>query len=74
MGRAGAVRATHTNDGRAGKIRHVTSEAGLALLDASHWASEQPWLRSAAEALTAVVDVEAVVSTLCTDPWTVRHP
>ncbi len=51
---------------------HVTSEApaGLALLDAAHWASEWPWLSSAAQALTRVVGVEAVVSTLCTDPWT----
>lgn len=51
---------------------HPSSEApeGLALLDAAHWATEWPWLASAAAALTRVVGVEAVVSTLCTDPWT----
>lgn len=51
---------------------HAASEApeGLALVDAAHWASEWPWLTAAATALTRVVDVEAVVSTLCTDPWT----
>jgi putative NIF3 family GTP cyclohydrolase 1 type 2 len=51
---------------------HPASEApeGLALVDAAHWATEWPWLATAAAALTRVVDVEAVVSTLCTDPWT----
>lgn len=51
---------------------HVASEApeGLALLDASHWATEWPWLPWAAQALARVVDVETSVSTLCTDPWT----
>ena len=53
---------------------HMTIEApeGLALLDASHWATEQPWLSRAADALASLVDVEVVVSTLCTDPWTSR--
>ena len=51
---------------------HPVSEApeGLALIDAAHWATEWPWLPTAAAALTRVVGVEAVVSTLCTDPWT----
>lgn len=49
---------------------HPASEAGLALLDAAHWATEWPWLSAAAAALTRVVGVETVVSTLCTDPWT----
>ena len=51
---------------------HPASEApeGLALLDAAHWATEWPWLASGAAALTRLVDVETVVSTLCTDPWT----
>lgn len=51
---------------------HPASEApeGLALVDAAHWATEWPWLSAAAAALTRVVDVEAVVSTMCTDPWT----
>ena len=52
---------------------HPASEApeGLALVDAAHWATEWPWLATAAEALTRVVDVEAVVSTTRTDPWTI---
>ncbi len=51
---------------------HVASEAPerLALIDAAHWATEQPWLSLAAQALTRVVGVEAHVSTVCTDPWT----
>ena len=51
---------------------HVASEAplGLVLLDASHWATEWPWLPAAAQALARVVDVQTSVSTLCTDPWT----
>lgn len=51
---------------------HPSSEAPeeLALLDASHWATEWPWLTAAAAALARVVDVETAVSALCTDPWT----
>ncbi|MGB8649586.1 MAG: Nif3-like dinuclear metal center hexameric protein [Mycobacteriales bacterium] len=51
---------------------HPASEApeGLALVDAAHWATEWPWLASAAQALTRVVGVETAVSTTCTDPWT----
>lgn len=51
---------------------HRTTERpeGLALIDAAHWATEQPWLATAAAALTRVVGVETVVSELRTDPWT----
>ena len=51
---------------------HRTSErpAGLGLIDAAHWATEQPWLATAAAALTRVVGVETVISTIRTDPWT----
>ncbi|MHB8961388.1 MAG: Nif3-like dinuclear metal center hexameric protein [Candidatus Limnocylindrales bacterium] len=51
---------------------HPASEApeGLALLDAAHWATEWPWLGDAARRLTAATNVETVVSTLVTDPWT----
>ncbi len=69
----GAARAAGADAFLTADLRHhVTSEApaGLALLDAAHWATEWPWLSSAAAALTRVVGVEAVVSTLCTDPWT----
>jgi putative NIF3 family GTP cyclohydrolase 1 type 2 len=54
---------------------HATSEAvadtGLALVDAAHWATEWPWLRQLADALATTV--EATVSTLVTDPWTVHR-
>ncbi|HUR12912.1 MAG TPA: Nif3-like dinuclear metal center hexameric protein [Mycobacteriales bacterium] len=51
---------------------HRVSERppGLALIDAAHWATEQPWLATAAAALARVVQVDTVVSTLRTDPWT----
>jgi dinuclear metal center YbgI/SA1388 family protein len=55
---------------------HRTSERpeGLGLIDAAHWATEQPWLATAAAALARVLGggtaVEAVVSRIRTDPWT----
>jgi dinuclear metal center YbgI/SA1388 family protein len=51
---------------------HRTSERpeGLGLVDAAHWATEQPWLARAATALARVVGVETAVSTIRTDPWT----
>ena len=50
-----------------------TEAGGPALLDAAHWATEQPWLAQAAAALTtalAPATVEILVSELVTDPWT----
>jgi dinuclear metal center YbgI/SA1388 family protein len=63
---------------------HRTSEAvadyGIALLDAAHWATEQPWVVSAAALLAADLreagtTVVVTPSTLVTDPWTLhaRH-
>jgi len=43
-----------------------------ALVDLSHYASEWVWLKSAADDLAASASVEAVVSTIRTDPWTAR--
>ncbi|WP_327046850.1 Nif3-like dinuclear metal center hexameric protein [Microbispora sp. NBC_01189] len=48
---------------------------GPALVDASHWATEWPWLADAAERLTSVLaaggtTVEARVSGAVTDAWT----
>lgn len=51
--------------------RALERPEGLALIDAAHWATEWPWLVPTAEWLTRVVGVEAVVSTLRTDPWTI---
>lgn len=57
---------------------HNTSEGpeGLALLDAAHWATEQPWVSEAAAALARVVGVTTSASTTCTDPFVtaVRSP
>jgi dinuclear metal center YbgI/SA1388 family protein len=54
---------------------HATAEAveetGVAMVDAAHWATEWPWLQQAAKVMATTV--EATVSTLVTDPWTVHH-
>lgn len=53
-------------------------ELGLPyLIDATHWASEWPWLPRAADvlrraALARNVDLDVHVSTLVTDPWTLH--
>jgi dinuclear metal center YbgI/SA1388 family protein len=51
---------------------HSTLERpeGLAVIDAAHWATEHPWTRAAADALARVVEVDTLVSTTCTDPFT----
>ena len=50
--------------------------AGMALVDAAHWATEAPWLDVLADALRArfgtTVDVD--VSRTVTDPWTLHVP
>ncbi|HEY7272638.1 MAG TPA: Nif3-like dinuclear metal center hexameric protein [Actinoplanes sp.] len=55
---------------------HPASEhlaaGGPALLDVAHWASERPWLDDVAAWLRGSFPVEAVVSDLDTDPWTVH--
>ena len=55
---------------------HPASEhlaaGGPALLDVAHWASERPWLDEVAEWLRGTFPVEALVSDLDTDPWTVH--
>lgn len=46
---------------------------GPALVDVAHWASEWPWCQQAASMIDRAVGgtVEVIVSTRCTDPWTV---
>jgi dinuclear metal center YbgI/SA1388 family protein len=59
---------------------HPTQEAalrGLALVDATHWATEWLWLQGAADQLVADMSasgstVEAHVSTISTDPWSLH--
>jgi dinuclear metal center YbgI/SA1388 family protein len=54
------------------------SGGGPALLDVGHWASEHPWLHDAArlvlEGLGSPDSVEARVSVIRTDPWTLLVP
>ncbi|MFV2101349.1 Nif3-like dinuclear metal center hexameric protein [Micromonospora sp. LOL_024] len=50
---------------------HLASD-GPALLDATHWATERPWLDDLAAVLRAAPGVETLVSDLATDPWTVH--
>jgi dinuclear metal center YbgI/SA1388 family protein len=52
---------------------HVAA-GGPALLDAAHWATERPWLDDVAEMLRTGLGIDAVVSDLDTDPWTVHAP
>jgi dinuclear metal center YbgI/SA1388 family protein len=55
---------------------HPASEhlaaGGPALLDVAHWASERPWLDDVAGWLRGRFAIDAVVSDLDTDPWTVH--
>jgi dinuclear metal center YbgI/SA1388 family protein len=60
---------------------HRTSEAvadyDIALIDAAHWATEQPWVVRAAAGLAADLSaagttLETSASTIVTDPWTVH--
>ena len=75
--RAAGVDAYLTADLR----HHPASEAReaglLALVDAAHWATEWPWLRSAERDLHAAAEkhgwtLETKVSHLVTDPWTLH--
>jgi dinuclear metal center YbgI/SA1388 family protein len=50
---------------------HV-AERGPALVDVAHWASERPWLDEVAGWLRGQFPVDAIVSDLDTDPWTVH--
>lgn len=55
---------------------HPASEhlagGGPALLDATHWATERPWLDDVAAFLREAAGVETIVSDLDTDPWTLH--
>jgi len=59
---------------------HPASEhgegGGPALIDAPHWATEQPWLHDAASRLRSALGdtVETIVSGLVTDPWNLHQP
>jgi dinuclear metal center YbgI/SA1388 family protein len=68
-----------TADLRHHPASELAEEAGVALVDAPHWATEHPWLAEAAEQLTAALadagtTVKTTVSTRVTDPWTLHAP
>ena len=61
-----------TADLRHHPVSEIVEDGGVALVDVAHWASEWPWLGHAARLLTTV---EATVSPIITDPWTLHaHP
>jgi dinuclear metal center YbgI/SA1388 family protein len=47
---------------------------GPALIDASHWATERPWLDDVAGAIRGRTGLAVTVSDLVTDPWTSHVP
>jgi dinuclear metal center YbgI/SA1388 family protein len=80
--RAAGVDAYLTADLRhhpASEAREHAGPAGLALLDAAHWATEWPWLEQAAAQLDAVSErhgwgLRTHVSRRVTDPWISHKP
>ncbi len=63
-----------TSDARHHHTLDSTAAYGIAIVDAAHWATEHPWLHSAAALLQArlpatVGTVTTYVSDLVTDPW-----
>ncbi|MGW5377680.1 Nif3-like dinuclear metal center hexameric protein [Nocardia sp. NPDC003999] len=64
-----------TSDLRHHPVDEHLRTGGPALVDAAHWATEFPWCAQAeAVVRTALPGLETRVSTLRTDPWTVRAP
>jgi dinuclear metal center YbgI/SA1388 family protein len=69
---AAGVDAFLTSDLRHHPASEHVAAGGPALLDAAHWATERPWLDELAGYLRDRFGVEAIVSDLDTDPWTVH--
>ena len=67
-----------TSDLRHHPASEFLEQGGPALVDVAHWAAEWTWLPSVASKVAEALGdssgdtVETRVSTLCTDPWTVR--
>jgi len=64
-----------TADLRHHRAQDHLADGGCALIDVAHWASEWPWLRTAAEQLVSDLAQEGMTitancSTTPTDPWT----
>jgi dinuclear metal center YbgI/SA1388 family protein len=67
-----------TSDLKHHSVSEGVADLGIALIDAAHWATEQPWCGQAADLLRRDLGeqgttVEITVSSLVTDPWTVHH-
>jgi dinuclear metal center YbgI/SA1388 family protein len=52
---------------------HVAQDAGLPLIDVSHWASESLWLPLAAKSISSRLPLPIHVSRENTDPWIFRR-
>jgi dinuclear metal center YbgI/SA1388 family protein len=66
-----------TSDLKHHRSSEALAECGIALVDAAHWATEQPWVPAAASLLTADLlaagtTVDARASMTVTDPWTLH--
>ena len=63
-----------TSDLRHHPAAEFVEKSGPALVDVAHWAAEWTWLPVIAARLGEALgnEVETRVSTLCTDPWTMR--
>jgi putative NIF3 family GTP cyclohydrolase 1 type 2 len=71
---AAGVDAYLTADLRHHPASEHLAEAGPALLDAAHWATERPWLDLLAVELAADLPVDVHVSDFVTDVWRVHAP
>ncbi|WP_312856045.1 Nif3-like dinuclear metal center hexameric protein [Nocardioides stalactiti] len=63
-----------TSDLRHHPAAEFVEKGGPALVDVAHWAAEWTWLPVVAARVVEAFgnDVDTRVSTLCTDPWTMR--
>ena len=69
---AAGVDAFLTADLRHHPASEHLADGGPALVDAAHWATERPWLDDLAAQLRGALGVDAVVSDVDTDPWTLH--
>lgn len=69
-----------TSDLKHHRAGEAIADHDIALVDAAHWATEQPWVLSARDLLAADlcergITVDVTASTIVTDPWTLHaHP
>ncbi|AZA14012.1 Nif3-like dinuclear metal center hexameric protein [Corynebacterium choanae] len=60
-----------TSDLRHHPVDEYLRAGGPAIIDTAHWASESPWLASAAKLLEENAKVQTTVLDVRTDPWTI---